>query len=65
VLTWRGSPDATLRDVASWLSQQPGYGAVRVAFATTHPRQLFQGDSLATSLKQAGLVPRGVLVLEK
>ncbi len=51
--------------VAAWLGQQPGYGAVRPAFATTHPRQLFQGDSLATSLKQAGLVPRGVLVLEK
>ncbi len=65
VLTWRGSPDATLRDVAAWLGQQPGYGAVRAAFATTHPRQLFQGDSLGTSLKQAGLVPRGVLVLEK
>ena len=65
-LLWKGSPDAPLSEVARFVAEQKGMAAGKVAFSTPHPRQVYAGEQLdTTSLRGAGMVPRGVLVLEK
>lgn len=65
VLTWEGSPDATLDQVAQWCLQQLQVAKKAVSLSTTYPRKQFTGDALSkTTCRDAQLVPRGVLVLE-
>ncbi len=64
IATYRGPPGATLLDVAGALPAN--FARDKVSFSSAHPRVVYSGAALAaTTLRQAQLVPRGVLILEK
>jgi len=63
VVKWSGDPQSNLYIVAEYVAKQTGVAVSRIAFSTTFPRKVYSSSQLkTTTLKQADLVPRGVLI---
>eukprot|EP01112_Ceratiomyxa_fruticulosa_P013108 TRINITY_DN3667_c0_g1_i2.p1 TRINITY_DN3667_c0_g1~~TRINITY_DN3667_c0_g1_i2.p1 ORF type:complete len:591 (-),score=177.33 TRINITY_DN3667_c0_g1_i2:78-1850(-) len=58
-------PTDTMQTLQQWVQSNRTDGAGPLSLSTTYPRQVFTGADLNLTLKEAGLVPNGTVVITK
>ena len=61
-LTWSGPSTESVQTVAAWASKE--LGGKPVILVASHPRVVFADGKELLSLLEAGLVPRGMLLIQ-